>query len=259
MATIPVTEKNLLELNSERDFEHNVSVSMRYAILSSPRSGSTLLSRMLYETQSAGDPLEFFNPRLLILQRKTTNQPHLSLNQFMLDMESRRTSQNGVFGIKMHYSQLLSAFNTKNPNAKVIGFLANKMDKLIWIRRRDRIGQAVSQVIGLKTQMWSSEDSRFGKPIHDVKIHPFETIRALNGICQEDTGWEQLIAQAGLTVHEVWYEDLVEDYDTQSHSVIHYLGIEDQVDGIPPPPIQKQASELNDKVRQQLMAYLGIV
>lgn len=256
MAKFPVTEKNLRELSPERDFPEKTPVQQRYAILSSPRSGSTLLGRMLTETKMAGDPLEYFNPRLVLLERKRINNPSLNLNAFIQQMEARRTSPNGVFGIKMHYSQLLSAFQVKSPNQTVAGFLRNRMNKIIWIRRRDRIGQAISQAIGLRTQMWSSEDSRFGKEI-ELNIHPFECIKALNGICQEDAGWEQLLNAIQLPVHEVWYEDLVNEYETQSRLVLNYLGLDDVVGTIPEPPIQRQAGELNDRLRLELMAYLG--
>lgn len=50
--------KNIKELSLERDFPGPFPIRTRYAILSSPRSGSTLLARMLFATGMAGDPIE---------------------------------------------------------------------------------------------------------------------------------------------------------------------------------------------------------
>jgi LPS sulfotransferase NodH len=256
MPTIPITDKNLRELSPERDFPIPAPVKMRYAILSSPRSGSTLLGRFLHETKMAGDPQEYFNPPLIALERKRTGQADMNLATFMKRMEQRRTSPNGVFGIKMHYSQLLPVFRAKQPNEQVVNYL-RRTNKLVWIRRRDRLGQAISQAVAVKTNVWSSEDSRF-KRDPDVKIHPYEIVETLRLICREDAGWEQLVAAAKLEVHEVWYEDLTSEYERAARAVLQYLGIDQDVPSIPPPPIERQAGELNDRLRKEVHSYLGL-
>ena len=252
---IAISDKHRRELSPDRDFPAT-PVRMRYAILSSQRSGSTMLGRVLYETKLAGDPQEYFNPPLLALERKRTGNAALTMGQFMQAMERRRTSPNGVFGLKTHYAQLLAAFNTDKPNENVLRFL-RRAEKLIWIRRRDRIGQAISQAVAIKTNVWSSEDSRFQRE-PDVKIHPFELINTLRIVSRDDVGWEQLIPAAKLQVHEVWYEDLVNDYENQARAVLRYLGIDKDVLVIPPPPLERQGGELNERLRREFHAYLGL-
>ena len=256
MANIPISEKNRRELNPERDFPVVTPVSSRYAILSSPRSGSTLLGRALYETRLAGDPQEYFNPPLLVLERERTGDASLSLNAFLRAMQQRRTSPNGVFGMKMHYSQLLGVFRARAPNANVVAYL-KKFDRLIWMRRRDRIRQAISQAVGLRTNVWSSEDSRFERD-PQVRVHPYECIRALNAVCHEDAGWEQLVRKAKLDVLEVWYEDLVGDYERQLRAVLRHIGIERDITTIPTQPLERQSGPLNERVRIEVLAYLGV-
>ena len=256
MANIVISEKHRRELSAERDFPQRTPVARRYCILSSPRSGSTLLGRFLYETRIAGDPQEYFNPPLLVLERQQSGNPKLSLNEFLRLMEGRRTSPNGVFGMKMHYSQLLGVLRVGKPDAKAVAFI-KKFGKLIWIRRRDRIGQAISQAIALRTQVWSAEDSRFERN-PAVSIHPYECVRALHAVCRDDAGWEQVIRAAKLAVHEVWYEDLVADYEAQCRAVLVYLELDKDVPNIPRQPIERQAGELNERVRRELVAYLGL-
>ena len=256
MPTVAITDKHIREMSPERDFPGETPVKQRYAILSSPRSGSTLLGRFLHETKKAGDPQEYFNPPLIALERKRSENPKLNMNQFLRLMEKRRTSPNGMFGMKMHYSQLLGVFNTPKPNANVVNFL-RKLDKVIWIRRRDRIGQAISQAVAVKTNVWSSEDSRFERE-PEVNIHPYECIETLRVVSRDDVGWEQLIKAIKLPVHEVWYEDFVADYEKQARGTLRYLGINKEVPVIPAPPIERQAGKLNERLKRDLVAYLGL-
>src|SRR5438105_1838527 len=137
-------------MSPARDFAGNTPVRIRYGILSSQRSGSTLLARALFETRHAGDPLEYFNLRLLALARKQTGNQFLTPIEFMRLMELRRTSPNGVFGMKIHYEQMLRAFQSNVPNQKMIEFLRNQ-HHLFWMRRRDRLRQAISHALATQT------------------------------------------------------------------------------------------------------------
>src|SRR5262245_18114068 len=128
------TLKNILEMSPERDFATKTEIRMRYCILSSPRAGATLLGRMLYKTGQAGDPLEYFNLRLLQLAREQLRNASLSSLDFLRLMEARRTSSNGVFGMKLQFDQMLRAFRSEMPNEAMVTFLRSHQF-LIWARR----------------------------------------------------------------------------------------------------------------------------
>jgi LPS sulfotransferase NodH len=87
-------------------------------------------------------------------------------------------------------------------------------------------------------------------------IFPTEILRALTELCEEDFRWDRLIQQRNLAVLPIWYEDLATDFNTQMQEVLKYLGID--TDNIPQPPTKKQAGPLNDAVRRDFMAYLGV-
>jgi LPS sulfotransferase NodH len=150
----------------------------------------------------------------------------------------------------------MGVFRANKPNQNVVNFL-RRADKLIWIRRRDRIAQAISQAVAVKTNVWSSEDSRFQRD-PDIKIHPFEIISTLHVVSRDDAGWEVLIPAAKLQVLEVWHEDLVGDYENEARKVLRYLGIDKDVPTIPPPPLERQSGELNERLRRELHAYMGL-
>src|SRR5579863_4501463 len=140
MNTLP-SRKNMLEISSERDFPVRAEISKRYCILSSPRAGGTLLGRMLFETGLAGDPLEYFNLRLLQLARERFGNQVLSSLDFLHLMEARRTSRNGVFGVKLQFDQMLRDYRSEVPNEAMLKFLRGNQC-LFWIRRRNRLRQA---------------------------------------------------------------------------------------------------------------------
>jgi hypothetical protein len=78
-------------------------------------------------------------------------------------------------------------------------------------------------------------------------------------VCHEDAGWEMLIKRIGLDVLEVWYEDLANEYEAQMRRVLAYLGLEESVQAVPKQPIERQSGPLNERLRRELVAYLGIV
>ena len=249
--------KNSMELSRERDFPGASPVRNRYAILSSPRSGSTLLSRMLFKTGMAGDPLEYLNPYLLKLERTRTGMNNLTYADFVKDMERRRTSENGMFGMQIHYSHFISAFPGNKLTVPMANFIRG-FDKLIWVRRRDRMRQAVSFAIAQKTGAWSSEERKVVNIRNAAEVHPIDCLKALNIVCRNDYDWETLIDTLKLDVHVVWFEDLTQNYHEQSANVVRYLGLDSVVTSIPAPPIQRQSSDLNEQVLDQLYAYLGL-
>ena len=249
------TVKHQLEMSPDRDFPGAPPVRFRYAILSTPRSGSTLLGRALHETKMAGDPLELFNTGLLAYARKRLDRPTLGFAPFLRLMEARRTSPNGVFGIKMHLPQLLRVCSPDDRYAHAARFLRG-MDRLVWIRRRDRLAQAISKVIADKTEIWTSEEARRVEA-ERIEVHPGDCLKMLHQVCSGDAGWENLLRAQGFAACEVWYEDLVAGYEAEMRRVLDWLGLE-AVRDIPPPPIERQAGELNERLRRELHAYLGL-
>jgi trehalose 2-sulfotransferase len=246
--------KNLREMNRDRDFPGTTPVRIRYCILSSQRSGSTLLARMLFQTRLAGDPLEFFNLRLLRLAQVQTGNQSLTPIEFARLMELRRTSPNGVFGMKIHYEQMLRAFQSSVPNQKMIEFLRNQ-HHLFWMRRRDRISQAISLAVATQTNSWSSEEPQKASA---NSASCLDCINSLQAISFQDLGWEQFIKTAKLRARVIWYEDLISDYEGTCRLVLRDLNLESVVANIPPPPIERQSTAVNDRLHAELVKYLGL-
>lgn len=234
------TTKHLTEMSEVRNFPVVPGPSKTYLILSTQRSGSTLVSRVLYETKAAGDPLEWFNQPLLQYAQEHFC-PDLNPLTFLGFMKTLRTSPNGMFGCKVHYGQFEAAFLPEHRSS----FLQDQ-DCIIRMRRRDMIEQAVSLSIAETTGIWSSEDDRF-KAFDDstVVITDAHLLKAYRRIQREEQGWTDLLAAKQLNELNVWYEDLVADYDVQFRLIFDYLGINDPAQTIARDPIVRQETKLN--------------
>jgi len=240
-------------MDPRRDFTASTEIRKRYGILSSPRSGGTLLGRMLYDTGQAGDPLEYFNLRLLQIGREQSKNTSLALFDFLRLMESRRTSPNGVFGIKIQYDHILRAFRTETPNEKMVKFL-ERHDCLFWVRRRNKIRQAISHAIAVHTNAWSSEEGKTDEPI---LIPLLDCITSFQAISHQDLGWEQLFQLNEIEVSTIWYEDLVAEYEATCRLVLTSLRLDTSVPQVPSPSIRRQSGTINEQLYAQMVDYLG--
>jgi LPS sulfotransferase NodH len=110
----------------------------RYLICSTPRSGSTLLADLLDKTSFAGRPLEYFNNVYVEDYARTSNTPQLARQKYWSDLQRMRTTENGVFGVKAHLTQVQQWLGTNE--ISTIGKFLSGFEHLIFIRRRDKLG-----------------------------------------------------------------------------------------------------------------------
>ncbi len=241
-------------MSYERDFPIRTKSRYRYALLSTPRCGSNMVSDMLHQTGVAGDPLEYLNSRFIAGYLRLKGRDHSSpivLSQYLEEMESRRTSKNGYFGIKIHFEHMARVFSdTRN----FLDYL-NLCDRVIFLRRRDKISQAVSLYKARVTQIWSSMDYEFIDPTDPrlsvtVGFDPVAIGRALADVLTQEFGWEALLRRHNIEHKEVWYEDLTLDFSEKSGELLSYLQLSDFIGQIRPPRTQKQGGDTQSHIRQ---------
>src|SRR2546422_3118854 len=92
----------------DHEFEGDINPVVSYMVCSVPRSGSSLLCELLCTTGRAGAPTEFFDPELME-QFSATWQVE-SLEDYLEALLHKKTSPNGVFGVKVHYGQFVNVF-----------------------------------------------------------------------------------------------------------------------------------------------------
>ena len=150
---------SVLSMTDERlDFAHPTPLRKSYLVASSYRCGSTYLCWLLWETGLLGAPSEVLNPTSelrLLMNRFKTSSPA----QYVAKLLERRTSRNGVFGMKAHFHHF-EAFWKDYP--ALLETLAPMT--YIYINRRDKIAQAVSMAKALQTNRWHSRMEEGPKP-----------------------------------------------------------------------------------------------
>jgi LPS sulfotransferase NodH len=247
-----ISKKNIIEMSADRDFISSPNVVMRYCILSIGRSGSSLLSRMLYETKLAGDPIEYFHAKIFELGKIKFKCPDMSILEFLEKMQKYRTSPNGIFGMKIPFNQLSGIFDNNGDN--MIHFITSNFQKFIWIRRKDMVAQAVSMAIALKSNQWSLEKNDTAV---DIMVNNDECMNALRIIRRQDEEWVNFMKISSIEPLVIWYEDFVMTYEKTSKEVIRYLGLESEVLTIPDMPLKKQSNENSEKIYKKFKTYLA--
>jgi LPS sulfotransferase NodH len=186
-----------------------------YVVCSTPRSGSTLLCRLLKSTGVAGFPMEYFNRhRHLPALRKRFGVSQMG--EVARRLRETRTSPNGCFGFKAHYDQFLQLGRKANldelfPNLRYI-----------LIDRLDLLEQAVSYSRALQTGAWQSTDSARAEPVLDHQ----HVVEALEYIANRKQMWSTFFALTGLSFHRLTYEELCRNPQRAVDGVIDFLGLE---------------------------------
>ena len=192
----------------------------RLLLATTPRCGSTLLARLLWETGSFGAPKEYLNPMQLwdwgqrfghpawrallrvappsmapVLARGWTTRAVLA---HLARVEARRTSANGVFGLKLHAHHAHHWFGTRLPGV---------LDKARVVRlvREDSLAQAISWVRAEQTGAWVAHQPVQRQPRYRRRA----ITRKLDAIAWGDAWWAERARTQQWTVLRVTYDALV--------------------------------------------------
>jgi len=233
-------------------------VQWRYAILCSPSAGGALVSRLLRATGLAGDPHAYFHPRALLTERARTGNKGLTLVEFMQKMERERTTPNGAFGLRMQFAHLMRAYGYRGGGTegdapfKAAAALLRRHDRLIWVRRRNKLHQAITERLSRIARRKPGNE----KTSQRLLIMPTAILTALRAIALEERAWMRIIRQNKLQVLEVWYEDLEKDYEGQCQRILNYLGVAGEAASLPANPISQQNSSLRDRITAFMLDYI---
>jgi LPS sulfotransferase NodH len=214
-------------------------------VCSIPRSGSSLLCVLLASTGLAGAPAEFFHPDKMRLLRERWGVE--TLEDYLRELLARKTSPNGVFGIKAHWGQYKPLLGESDPR----DVLPNP--RLVFIKRRDRLRQAVSWVRALQTQQWADgEGPRVERPAAFDHDHITQKLMRID---REEDVWEAFVGRHAITPHRVVYEDFVEAQEQTVRGVLDAIGVDAPADlHLPPPALDRQADELSDEWVERYLA-----
>jgi trehalose 2-sulfotransferase len=211
---------------------------LSFIVCSLPRSGSSLLCDVLAQTELAGAPTEFFDRD--VRQEFSRVWGVQSFHDYLDALLAKKTSPNGVLGIKAHYHQLVESFGDADPETLFPNL------RFVYIKRLDHVRQAVSFARAIQTEQWTST------PIITPKVSPRydrEQIQSLlDWIEREETDWESYFAAHQAPLFRVVYEEFIAAIEQTVTDVMRFLEIELPPGFEPPAPtLGRQADALNEE------------
>ena len=239
--------------------------SHSYLICTTPRSGSTLLCEQLIATGSAGVPDEYFQqlrstgmpmtPRDYLrgvagdivptenregeLVQHELFDPHrfCDFEEYLQWVRDTATTPNGAFGAKLmwpYFAGLVDGLTTvpgchatESPHdllARVFPGL-----RYVWLRRMDKVRQAVSLWRAIQTWNWRTDAKAAGGDGGQAKPdlrYSFEAIDHLRRqLVASDRAWEIYFEAAGLEPLTLRYEDFSHDLHATVTRILRHVGV----------------------------------
>jgi LPS sulfotransferase NodH len=170
---------------------------LQYMLATSPRSGSTYVGLLLWRSGIMGAPLEYLNLKHMqdMIARLGQGDP----TAYWRELRRVRTSPNGVFGFKMflgHYRQLSEG----QPGL----LLQIRADRVIFLSRRDKITQAISNYRAAESGAWFA-DSR---PRRELEYDFAKIASYLEYVNRQEEIWEYIFRKQGTEALRIFYEDV---------------------------------------------------
>ena len=213
-----------------------------YLLASAPRAGSTHFSHVLWRTGCLGAPLEYLNFEPLGPYGFAATSPSLQ-QQLWRSVLRRRCSPNGVFGLKafsMQFEQLQQMNRPLLEDVLATILPREGPRRIVYLRRHDRVAQAVSYARAALSGIWRKEQEAAGAAPIEYSQEGLES--AEQGIALQEGVWERMFDDLRIEPLRVWHEDVLADAEAAVREVADYVGvtIEPQA-AVRVPEIEKQS------------------
>jgi LPS sulfotransferase NodH len=223
----------------------------KYLVCSTPRSGSTLLCTGLASTGLAGRPMEYYSPNYVKAYRlRIGSAIGVTLSEYRQFLLERRTSPNGVFGMKMHFGNLPNVLEASEAQKE---FVAD-FDRLIFLERRNKLAQAVSFSKARATGVYRVAPGETVDASSSAAVpYSFQSVAtALSWLADREAGWLSLLKGFGDRTISLTYEELARDYAGSMRRVLVELGLADAVAALKPRPQVLAQSDPSNRRWQEL-------
>ncbi|MFK7856214.1 MAG: Stf0 family sulfotransferase [Granulosicoccus sp.] len=233
-----------------------------YILCTSPRSGSTLLCRLLAATGKSGIPDSHFHSpsisdwmRYYDIDADNTKTEHDLLSEIFQAARFRGTGNTGMFGLRMQrqsfgyfIKKLCVLINCCSSDSERIQTLFGRT-QFIHLTRENKLEQAISYVKASQTGLW--HQARDGTELERLSARksPYysadEIERKLKDFTDMDEGWESWFVDEGLNPLRICYEDLSNDPLGVTGQLLEYLGLNRKLSIGLELPVAKLADETN--------------
>ena len=222
-----------------------------YIIASTQRSGTHLLCSILRSTGIAGSPDEFFLSKPEETWEKRWGAP--SRDGYLARVLQDNTGTNGVFGAVVmwnYFERMLQMLQEipayKNLDGAQVLAAVFGNPKYIWMRRRNRVEQAVSWAMACQTGVWAQKVGVSSQPDTTPKFD-FKVIDEwCNRIAAHEANWTNYFRENQIEPLVLYYEDVVARHRATAKRVLEFLALPlPHRMEIPAPAVEKQANEIS--------------
>jgi trehalose 2-sulfotransferase len=227
-------------MGRQLDFPGPATLRKSYVVASSYRCGSTFFCSELWRTGVLGAPAEYLNigEGRMLRDVMATRLRASSPEDYFVKLLARRTSRNGVFGMKAHFHHFEPAL-TWCPS------MLERLSPVTYIvlNRRDKLAQAVSMARAMQTNAWTSMDGAAAMtPRYDGAL----ISQCLEEIGRQRLGWLRWFEVNAIAPVVVNFEDLIADPTRAVRRVVELFEVQDdEPEQIRPPAVRKQSDETN--------------
>lgn len=226
------------QFSVERNFDYGGDAVKTLVIASSARSGSHLLGRVLHSTNRFGDPLEYMQASHIEQWKRRYGTQTAA--EALRALQADRTSPNGVFAIKLHYSHLVAL-----GGVQMIPRIFPAPHVVI-IRRRNVLKQAISYAIAKQSGLWIGDVPEGEDLAYDARAIDDALVDAV----QANANWRFDLARSGLPTLEIDHEDVIADVPSIVKRIARFLSVDLEDESIPRAPVTRpQSSSLNETWR----------
>lgn len=227
-----------------------------YLICSTPRTGSTLLCRLLAATGVAGKPESYFRlpdePSYAKSWGITLGSDGpLDYREYVRAAIAAGRTPNGVFAARVMWGtmdEMIAKLRAAHchPMGSDLEALQRELGqtRFVHLRRSDVLAQAVSWAKAEQTGYWQDEDSVVPgrRPRFDFDgIDGY--VRTIN---EHNMAWRRWFATSAISPLVVLYEDLVANLEPAVAEIMGFLGLELPEGHVVQPSTRKQADEVNE-------------
>ncbi len=233
-----------------------------YIICATPRSGSTLLCKLLSATGVAGAPNSYFHqPNISAWLKSLDLTPDISatrqetLREILSAAQQKGTSDSNIFGLRLmrkSFDFLMQQLDLLYPN------LASDTERFnaafgrtqyIHLTRDDKLAQAISLVKADQTGLWhmapdGSELERMAPP-QAPTYDPAQIMQQLAELTAYDRAWENWFKTEKITPLRVTYEALAADAAGNLVQILDRLGLDSEAAHGIKPGVAKLANEIS--------------
>jgi len=237
-----------------------------YLICSTHRTGSTLLCQLLTDTGLCGAPDEYWSPRWAprfaerIAGERTDSDDspparpfhEIDFRRYLLGLFDAKSTPNGSWGCNVQWPHVRRIHEALDPRKQSTGVQTLRLlgqvydqPRYVWLRRRDKVRQAISFWRSKQTKVFSSTG-----PVEE-SLRPEFDYEKIDGFVrrfeEQDACWQRLFREGGVEPFSIEFESFVEHKAETLAALLEYLEIEHPAEiPLPEPRLKKISDGLND-------------